>query len=80
MVVKVTISTALNNNSYILFITDTGTGIANENISKIFDPFFTTKEVGKGTGFGLSICYGIIQNMEGQFTLKASLAKVSPFM
>ncbi|MDR1243651.1 MAG: hypothetical protein LBJ79_00455 [Endomicrobium sp.] len=39
--------TFLNNNSYILYITDTGTGIANENISKIFAPFFTTKKVGK---------------------------------
>jgi len=50
-----------------LFIefTDTGPGIANENLTKIFDPFFTTKEVGKGTGLGLSLSYGIIRDHAG---------------
>ena len=46
-------------------VSDTGSGISPENISKIFDPFFTTKEVGKGTGLGLSTVYGIIKQSSG---------------
>ncbi len=46
-------------------VTDTGEGIAPENLSKIFDPFFTTKSVGKGTGLGLSVVYGIIKSHNG---------------
>lgn len=41
-------------------ITDTGCGIAEENLQRIFDPFFTTKGVGKGTGLGLSVSHGTI--------------------
>jgi two-component system cell cycle sensor histidine kinase/response regulator CckA len=46
-------------------ISDTGTGIPPEAQEKIFEPYFTTKETGKGTGMGLSVVYGIIQNHKG---------------
>jgi signal transduction histidine kinase len=46
-------------------ISDTGGGIAPENLKRIFDPFFTTKPVGKGTGLGLAIAYDIIVNKHG---------------
>ncbi|MDA5193237.1 response regulator [Govanella unica] len=46
-------------------VSDTGTGIAKENLGKIFEPFFSTKEVGKGTGLGLSTVYGIVKQTGG---------------
>ena len=46
-------------------VADNGIGISQEDLDKIFDPFFTTKEVGKGSGLGLAMVYGIVQNSRG---------------
>lgn len=51
-------------------VSDTGTGIAEENLTKVFDPFFTTKEVGKGTGLGLSMAYGILEENHGKISIE----------
>ncbi len=55
-----------NNQDIIFEIKDTGAGISEENIDKIFTPFFTTKPIGKGTGLGLPIIYGIVKMHKGK--------------
>lgn len=58
-----------------IVISDTGEGIAPENLKRIFDPFFTTKPVGIGTGLGLSICHGIIQSLGGAIRIESELGR-----
>ena len=53
-------------------ISDTGCGIAKENLPKIFDPFFTTKDVGKGTGLGMNIAYNIIRKHHGDIRVEST--------
>ncbi|MBN2728951.1 MAG: 4Fe-4S dicluster domain-containing protein [Bacteroidales bacterium] len=53
-------------------ISDTGTGIAKENMDKLFTPFFTTKEPGKGTGLGLPLVYGIIKMHHGKIEIESN--------
>ncbi len=63
-----------------ILVSDTGCGIPKENLSKIFDPFFTTKAVGKGTGLGLAVSYGIIKEHHGKIEVKSEGGKGSAFI
>ncbi|QJT09629.1 two-component sensor histidine kinase [Oceanidesulfovibrio marinus] len=60
-------------------IRDTGPGIPESVLPKIFDPFFTTKPVGRGTGLGLAVCYGLIKNMNGDITVNSAVGQGAEF-
>ena len=53
-------------------VSDSGTGIAPENVAKIYDPFYTTKGVGRGTGLGLAVSYGIVQEHSGHISVESA--------
>jgi two-component system, NtrC family, sensor kinase len=59
---------------------DTGYGIKDEDLEKIFEPFFTTKPVGKGTGLGLAVSHGIVQEHGGKITIKTKIGEGTSFL
>ncbi len=62
-----------------LTVKDMGIGIEPDMVDKIFDPFFTTKEKGKGTGMGLSVIHGIVENMNGYIKVKSDYGHGTEF-
>lgn len=69
----ITIETTQDNDLFLLKIEDNGIGIDKTNRTNIFLPFFTTKEFGRGLGLGLSISYGIIQELKGRIEVDSEL-------
>jgi signal transduction histidine kinase/HAMP domain-containing protein len=63
---RLSIKSGHENGRIKISFTDTGVGIPAANLKKIFDPFFTTREIGRGTGLGLSVSYGIIKEHGGE--------------
>ncbi len=61
-------------------ISDTGCGIPSEDLERIFEPFYTTKDVGKGTGMGLAVSFGIVQRHGGMIRVESEPGKGSTFI
>jgi PAS domain S-box-containing protein len=68
---RISIHTRLVETSLVVDFRDTGIGMAPEIIARIYDPFFTTKEVGQGTGLGLALSYGIVQEHGGRIFVES---------
>jgi PAS domain S-box-containing protein len=77
---RITLFTAsTDEDTIVIEIADTGMGIAPENVAKIYDPFYTTKGVGRGTGLGLAVSYGIVQEHSGHLAVESTPGKGTTF-
>ncbi len=77
---RVILRTASDEEGEVLIeVCDTGIGIAPENIARIYDPFFTTKGVGRGTGLGLAVSYGIVQEHSGHISVESAPGRGTKF-
>ncbi|MCS6873805.1 MAG: ATP-binding protein [Pyrinomonadaceae bacterium] len=76
---QITLKTYRESEKVIVEISDTGVGIEEKNLSKIYDPFFTTKPVGSGTGLGLAVAYGIVQEHAGKIEVSSQVGKGTTF-
>jgi hypothetical protein len=73
------ITTESDIDSVIVSFSDNGAGIAPAHLAKIYDPFFTTKQIGKGTGLGLAVSYGIVQEHGGKITVQSEVGVGTSF-
>jgi two-component system, NtrC family, sensor kinase len=78
---RITLATHANgeDEAVVVEISDTGVGIDPENVAKIYDPFYTTKGVGRGTGLGLAVTYGIVQEHSGHITVNSAPGRGTNF-
>jgi two-component system NtrC family sensor kinase len=75
----ISIRSGTQNDEVWVEIADTGKGIAPEHLNRIFDPFFTTKPVGKGTGLGLALSYGMVQKHHGRIEVHSDVGRGTKF-
>ena len=73
------IKTSVDSDNIFVEVSDSGCGIAVQDLNRIFDPFFTTKPVGEGTGLGLSISFGIVERHGGNITVDTRLNEGTTF-
>jgi PAS domain S-box-containing protein len=76
---RLTINSFVENDHVAVNVTDTGIGMSEDVKDKIFEPFFTTKKVGKGTGLGVSISYGIVQDYAGTIEIESEVGRGTTF-
>jgi hypothetical protein len=76
---QITVRSGASDRWTVLTVEDTGCGIPPENLNKMFDPFFTTKPVGKGIGVGLSTCYNIIRQHQGEILVDSEPGRGARF-
>jgi len=77
---ETTIDANLTAGEYLkLSVSDTGTGISEENLERIFDPYFTTKTVDKGTGMGLAVVHGIVKSNQGGIRVSSRVGAGTSF-
>jgi signal transduction histidine kinase/Fe-S-cluster-containing hydrogenase component 2 len=69
---QLSVETSDDDESVTVAVRDTGVGIPRENLERVFRPFFTTKRIGKGTGLGLAVVYGIVKMHRGQITVESN--------
>jgi hypothetical protein len=74
-----TLSSEADGDTVVVQVKDTGHGIRKEDIKRIYDPFFTTKGIGRGTGLGLSVSYGIVQEHGGAIFVESTPGKGTTF-
>jgi signal transduction histidine kinase len=74
-----TAGTTVANQEVRIYVSDTGCGIAPENMGKLFTPFFSTKQDVKGVGLGLAVSYGIVQHLNGKIEVRSTQGEGSTF-
>jgi len=72
---KVIIKTTQKNEQLIITFEDNGCGMSEESLHRVFEPFFTTKDVGTGTGLGMAISFGIIEEHGGYIDIESVVDK-----
>ena len=76
---ELNISTYQEGSQLVVKVQDSGFGISEENVKRIYDPFFTTKKAGEGSGLGLSVSYGIIQEHSGRINVDSRAGQGTTF-
>lgn len=76
---SVSLEPETDDNNVLIKISDTGSGIPEEDIKNIFEPFFTTKPLGKGTGLGLSVCKSLVMEHNGEINVESRLDQGTSF-